>query len=67
MVVFSSYEIEERAPYRGETIARLGALLEAARLRHRGGVGGREGVGGPEKSRSLAHLFVYLLHLSSKE
>jgi hypothetical protein len=30
-VVFSSYEIEERAPYRGETIARLGALLEAAR------------------------------------
>jgi hypothetical protein len=51
-VVFSSYEIEERAPYRGETIARLGALLEAARPRHRGGVGGREGVGGYEKSRS---------------
>ena len=51
LVVLSSYEIEETAPYREESIARLG----------------RVGAGGPEKSRTFAHLFVYLLHLSSKE
>jgi hypothetical protein len=49
LVVFSSYKIEKCAPYWVEIIARLGALLEAARLRHRGGVGGREGIGGHER------------------
>ncbi len=51
LVVLSSYEIEETAPYREETIAGLRKV----------------GVGGHEKSPSLAHLFVYLLHLSSNE
>jgi hypothetical protein len=61
LIVFSSYEIEECAPYRGETSARprdatperldratVEALVDT-------------------RNRGLAHLFVYLLHLSSKE
>ena len=51
LVVISSYEIEETAPYREETIARLGKV----------------GVGGPENSDLSRTYFVYLLHLSSKE
>jgi hypothetical protein len=51
LVVFSSYEVVERAPYLGEGMARR-RDLEGARLCHRGGVGGREGVG---QANQLTH------------
>jgi hypothetical protein len=46
LVVFSSYETEERAPYLGETRARnRGCYLEETGPRKCGSPGGREGVG----------------------
>ena len=46
LVDFSSYEIEERAPYLGETRARIGGrYLEATGPRHGGSLGRRESVG----------------------